>query len=302
MHAIATSEDAVANDRSFADVAAEVKVPPRTLLRWRKTASVIVAASPAAPHDEGRRYYIMTWRGDTMGASNEENRATCVTSQCLLVMGARFERRPQGERTQRAAYEYLRRFRDRNKLSIRHITHCGVKRREELQLVADAFGCAMRYEFEMDSVVSITAGDDKYNYIYNMNQTLIYIDMNPSTTISFRSERHIDVVQSMSTNSFQASVFLCASATGRKVPPLVVFKGEPGYPVQAELERHPAHRANKVVITVQANAYCDQHSWRSGSKTFVIMFQCRYLLLNGNWYDRCGGHRSLVHQCCCSTA
>ncbi|KAG6592767.1 Cytochrome P450 [Phytophthora cinnamomi] len=187
-------------------------------------------------------------------------------------MGPRFEPRLLGERTQRAAYEYLRRFRDRNKLSIRRINHRGVKQREELQLVADAFGCAMRYAFEMNSVVSITAGDDKYNYVYNMDQTSIYIDMNPSTTISFRGERHVDVVQSMSANSFRASVFLCASATGRKLPPLVVFKGEPGYHVQAELERHSAHRSDKVVLTVQANAYCDQHvmeEWIQEVRDFI---------------------------------
>ncbi|KAG6620827.1 Cytochrome P450 [Phytophthora cinnamomi] len=187
-------------------------------------------------------------------------------------MGARFEPRLLGERTHRAANEYLRRFRDRNWLSILRITHRGVKQREELQLVADAFACAMRYAFEINSVVSITAGDDKYSYVYNMDQTSIYIDMNPSTTISFRGERHVDVVQSMSANSFRASVFLCASATGRKLPPLVVFKGEPGYHVQAELERHPAHRSDKVVLTVQANAYCDQHvmeEWIQDVRDFI---------------------------------
>ncbi|KAG6595738.1 Cytochrome P450 [Phytophthora cinnamomi] len=281
--AIAASEDAVANDSSLADLAAEYKVSPRTLLRWRKAASAIAAAPPSRKFVRGaaRRgpsilYPDMERRQVRhillMGASNEKNRARCVTSQCLLVMGARLEPRLLGERTQRAAYEYLRRFRDRNKLSIRRTNHRGVKQREELQLVADAFACAMRYAFEMNSVVSITAGDDKYNYVYNMDQTSIYIDMNPSTTISFWGERHVDVVQSMSVNSFRASVFLCASATGRKLPPLVVFKGEPGYHVQAELERHPDHRSDKVVLTVQANAYCDQHvmeEWIQEVRDFI---------------------------------
>ncbi|KAJ8548767.1 hypothetical protein ON010_g10904 [Phytophthora cinnamomi] len=47
MQAIAASEDAVANDSSLADVAAEYKVTPRTLLRWRKAASAITAAPPS---------------------------------------------------------------------------------------------------------------------------------------------------------------------------------------------------------------------------------------------------------------
>ncbi|KAJ8577380.1 hypothetical protein ON010_g1826 [Phytophthora cinnamomi] len=51
----------------------------------------------------------------------------------------------------------------------------------------------------------------------------------------------------------------CVRRLRGKLPPLVVFKGEPGYHVQAELERLPAHRSDKVVLTMQANTYCDQH-------------------------------------------
>lgn len=68
----------------------------------------------------------------------------------------------------------------------------------------------------------------------------------------------VRVLIAMSANSFRASVFLCASATGRKLPPLIVFAGVIGGPVQRELERHPAHRADRVVLTVQENAYCDE--------------------------------------------
>ncbi|KAG6960603.1 hypothetical protein JG687_00008126 [Phytophthora cactorum] len=37
--------------------------------------------------------------------------------------------------------------------------------------------------------------------------------MNPNTTITFTGDKNVVVVQSMSENSFRASVFLCASAT-----------------------------------------------------------------------------------------
>ncbi|KAE9320506.1 hypothetical protein PR003_g17693 [Phytophthora rubi] len=58
-----------------------------------------------------------------------------------------------------------------------------------------------------------------------MDQTAVYIDMNPSTTIDFAGARHVDVVQGMSENSFRASVFLCASTTGHKLPPMIIFAG-----------------------------------------------------------------------------
>ncbi|ETP40108.1 hypothetical protein F442_12501 [Phytophthora nicotianae P10297] len=50
------------------------------------------------------------------------------------------------DRSEQAAIEYLRRFRVRNKLSVRRITHKGQRRRSELQIVADEFGHAMRYK------------------------------------------------------------------------------------------------------------------------------------------------------------
>ncbi|KAF1787750.1 hypothetical protein GQ600_5405 [Phytophthora cactorum] len=62
------------------------------------------------------------------------NRSRCVTTECLLIMGGRFEPRLISERTERAAVGYLRRFRFRNRLSIRRITHRGPKHRSDLEV------------------------------------------------------------------------------------------------------------------------------------------------------------------------
>ncbi|KUF95294.1 Vacuolar protein sorting-associated protein 27 [Phytophthora nicotianae] len=51
------------------------------------------------------------------------------------------------------------------------------------------FGHAMRYKLEAQT------GSEKFSHFYNMDQTSIYIDMNPKTTITFRGERDVDVVQ-----------------------------------------------------------------------------------------------------------
>eukprot|EP00644_Phytophthora_capsici_P010762 jgi/Phyca11/14693/fgenesh1_pg.PHYCAscaffold_9_\ len=44
----------------------------------------------------------------------------------------------------------------------------------------------------------------------------------------------VDVMQGSSVNGFRASVFLAASATGNKLPPLIVYAGVPGGPVSQE--------------------------------------------------------------------
>ncbi|ETP12006.1 hypothetical protein F441_12550 [Phytophthora nicotianae CJ01A1] len=71
-----------------------------------------------------------------------------ITTRCLLLMSVRLENRFLEDRSEQAAIEYLRRFRVRNKLSVRRITHKGQRKRSELQvaIVADEFGHAMRYK------------------------------------------------------------------------------------------------------------------------------------------------------------
>ncbi|ETL41557.1 hypothetical protein L916_07506, partial [Phytophthora nicotianae] len=90
-----------------------------------------------------------------------------------------------------------------------------------------------------------------------MDQTSIYIDMNPNTTIAFTGDRNVDVVQSMSENAFRASVFFCAPTTGKKLLPLIVFAGVPNADVHDELTNHPLHQ-DRVILPVQRKAYCDE--------------------------------------------
>ncbi|KAG6947065.1 hypothetical protein JG688_00015712, partial [Phytophthora aleatoria] len=185
------------------------------------------------------------------------NRSRCVTTECLLVMGGRFEPRLLSERTESAAVEYLRRFRLRNRLSIRRITHRGTKHLSDLENVASAFGASMRWPAENSSIVFIFPGHSKYEHVYNMDQTSIYIDVNPNTTLAFTGDKNVDVVQSMSENAFRASVFLCASATEKKLLPLIVFARVPSADVHGELLNHPLHR-ERVMLTVQLKAYCNE--------------------------------------------
>ncbi|KAE9210160.1 hypothetical protein PF005_g11550 [Phytophthora fragariae] len=164
-----------------------------------------------------------------------------------MIMAARFEPRFLKDRSPAAATEYLRRFRRRHKLSIRRITHRGTKQRSDLEVVAASFGHSMRYAFEHDSAVSFVAGDEKYGQVFNMDQTSIYIDMNPTTTITFRGDRNVDVLQ----------------ATGAKLCPLIVFSGTPGGPIEEELHAHPLY-SKEVFLAVQKKGYCDEramHIW-----------------------------------------
>ncbi|KAJ8571810.1 hypothetical protein ON010_g5022 [Phytophthora cinnamomi] len=152
------------------------------------------------------------------------------------------------------AIQYLYRFHKRNLLSIRRITHKGRRKRSGKQVVAGEFGHSMRYKLETCSGVQEYA---KHDNLFNMDQTSISVDMNPKTPITFQGERYVDVVQGMSENSFRTSVFLCVSATRVKLPPFIVLARVQGCKVEAEVHRNGLHKGDKVVLTKQKNAYCD---------------------------------------------
>ncbi|KAG2807903.1 hypothetical protein PC129_g19018 [Phytophthora cactorum] len=91
-----------------------------------------------------------------------------------------------------------------------------------------------------------------------MGQTSVCVDMNPHSTIEFVGARTVDVVESTTPDSFRASVFLCASATGRKLRPMIVFAGTPGAVVHEELREDKHYDWERGYYTVQAKAYCDK--------------------------------------------
>ncbi|KAG3137648.1 hypothetical protein PI126_g17296 [Phytophthora idaei] len=144
------------------------------------------------------------------------NKAHCATTECLLIMAARFYPELLSGRSGMAAVMYLHCFRWRYCLSIRRITHRGTQKRIQMEIIADDFSKTVQYSLEESNVVPHILGDAKFAPVYNMGQTAIYIDMNPNTTIDFVGTKHVDAVRGMTE---RVSVFLCASGTGEKLPP-----------------------------------------------------------------------------------
>ncbi|KAF4138544.1 hypothetical protein GN958_ATG12286 [Phytophthora infestans] len=90
---------------------------------------------------------------------------------------------------------------------------------------ADEFSKTDQFSLEEFSVVSHIVGSAKFAFAFNTDHTAVYIGMNPNTTIDFVGTIHVDVVQGVSENALKASVFLCASATGDKLPLMIIFTG-----------------------------------------------------------------------------
>ncbi|KAE9168112.1 hypothetical protein PF004_g28604 [Phytophthora fragariae] len=186
------------------ELAATFGVHRATLWRWVRAEEAIAAAAKTIPSktyvSRGTRgvkprYPEMDTRLLQWVIEMRKNKSRCVTTECLFIMAARYEPDFRVGRTRQAAIMYLHRFRRRNRLSVRRITHRGTKQREEMEKIADEFSNTIQYYVEESGTVAHLNGLDKFSCVYNMDQTAVYIDMNPSTTIDFAGARHVDVVQ-----------------------------------------------------------------------------------------------------------
>ncbi|TYZ61380.1 hypothetical protein PybrP1_009282 [[Pythium] brassicae (nom. inval.)] len=117
----------------------------------------------------------------------------------------------------------------------------------------------MIYCIECSPFLACHHSHDRYSYVYNIDQMSIYIDMDPATTLEFIGAWSVDVAQTTTANSFRASVFLCASAAGEKVRPLIVLAGVQGATVEAELWRDRGFDWEAAYYAVQRMSYCDAH-------------------------------------------
>ncbi|KAG3031395.1 hypothetical protein PC119_g5932 [Phytophthora cactorum] len=89
-----------------------------------------------------------------------------------------------------------------------------------------------------------------------MDQTGVCIDNTGRLTIDVRGAKHVNVVQGMGENGARCSVFLCASALGKKLSAFVVFSGVPGADVYTEVS-DPNWGHSDVVHTTQRKAWCN---------------------------------------------
>ncbi|KAF1772973.1 hypothetical protein GQ600_3909 [Phytophthora cactorum] len=123
----------------------------------------------------------------------------CITTECLRYALAYFDPEYVESRSRAAVKMYIFRFLRRNRLTYRRITHRGRVPRPDMQLVADRFSKSMLHHIESNAFFPVGMSD-RYDYVFNMDQTSVCVDMNTHSTIEFVGARTVDVVQCMYVN------------------------------------------------------------------------------------------------------
>ncbi|GMF46427.1 unnamed protein product [Phytophthora fragariaefolia] len=92
---------------------------------------------------------------------------------------------------------------------------------EDAREFADSFANSVNVAVEMDGVLSFhTSYNAKYSGLFYMDQTAHFMENPGKLTIDYRGTRNVDIIQGSAENGGRCSVFLCASATGEKLPSL----------------------------------------------------------------------------------
>jgi hypothetical protein len=93
--------------------------------------------------------------------------------------------------------------------------------------------------------------------ILNMDEMGVWFEMQPSRTYTLRGER-VTRGETTGASKKRLTVLLCCAASGRKLPPLLVFKGTPTGTLARALDNDGGGYPAGVVVCYQPNAWCDR--------------------------------------------
>jgi hypothetical protein len=144
-----------------------------------------------------------------------------------------------------AKYSIICCFLRANNLVIRSKTHQAQKSRTLMEEEGKQFLASIIPRLQ-------ESGRDQ-RYILNMDQTAIYFSMTPKTTLNTRGAKTVSV-RTSSDSTKRISVAVTVTASGLKLPPMMIFNAQPNGRIERELSKFP----NGAVYAVQKNAWMDE--------------------------------------------
>jgi DDE superfamily endonuclease len=147
--------------------------------------------------------------------------------------------------TRAAKMKFVNRFLARHDYVLRTVTHKSVLNRKQSLCNARSF-ITMMY----DRMTCVGRHND---YILNMDQTPIFFSMHANKTIERKGKR-IVFSQVCCNASARITVALTVTASGKTLPPYIIFQGAPGGRIESEFDEYPKN----AIYAVQKNAWMDE--------------------------------------------
>ena len=145
--------------------------------------------------------------------------------------------------TFKASDGWVRKFMKRNNLVLRCRTHISQSLPKDLEQKITAFRAEVASIFEN--------ADYPLDFICNMDETPVFLDLLPSKVIDRKGKKSINVRTTASEKN-RITATLCCTASGKMLPPFVIFKGK----TKRGLKKVTVPKG--VVCTTQAKAWMDE--------------------------------------------
>ena len=145
------------------------------------------------------------------------------------------------EKSLKAKIIWCYRFIKKEGFSIRRVSHIGQYIPEDMNTLKDSFVKEIILKMKKMNIPF----DDDYTII-NMDENLCYLEMGFDTILEFTGKKNVDILSS-GLNRYRVSVILSVVGNGFKLPPLLIFKGEPGKTIEKELRGLPDIRDKSIV-------------------------------------------------------
>ena len=213
-------EKGIAEGQTLRSLARSFGLQPKQLREWKtKKTTLANARSGAKSIHTGHKSILHEFEEDLLRWFFELREQGMGISVRMMILKASELKADYRRRSARAKDQSMRRFLARHKIAIRAQTHESQRAPAEVRVEALDFVATIR--------PMLTTENRHHDYILNMDQTPIFFTMTPRTTLNTVGEKTINI-RSSTNSTMRATVAVTVSASGKCLPPFLIFKGKPG--------------------------------------------------------------------------
>ena len=143
----------------------------------------------------------------------------------------------------KASVGWVRKFMHRNDLVLRCRTHINQTLPKDLETKIAAFNVEVASIFDN--------GDYPLDYVFNMDETPVFLDLLPGKVIDKKGKKTINV-RTTGSDKNRITATLCCAASGKMLPSFVIFKGKTIRPLKKVTV------PTGVVCSTQSKAWMDE--------------------------------------------
>ena len=161
---------------------------------------------------------------------------------------------------------WVKRFLKRHNLSIRKASYLGQKMDKDIQ--------NLTYKFLLNCIKTRikTQINDDIHCLVNVDETPCYLENPSKDTVDIKGKKQIDII-TYGKDKCRITAVLSITASGEKLPPLLILKGKVGKRKEEELNKLEIVKKKKIFVKCQEKAWCNTELFKFWINNVFIIYQ-----------------------------